>query len=289
MNIEIICVGNELLAGITHNTNAQWLCKKITGMGATVNRVTVVADRLQEISLIVREALQRKPAMIIVTGGLGATYDDLTLQGVALSLHRKLVLDPTAVEMLKKSYSRRLLQYRLDKTRLKMARIPDGSTPIQNPVGSAPAVSIEVKVEVAAKSKLGKKTAPAPSTTIFCLPGVPSEMQAIFQENIAPRIRKKVGSFFFNEVIYEVAGITESMIAPALLDTVRSNSKKAIYIKTHPAGFRGPTPRIRVQIVSKGKYKEKVRRRLDLVSKNILNEIKSLGGKIMVAGQTEWD
>jgi molybdopterin-biosynthesis enzyme MoeA-like protein len=168
-----------------------------------------------------------------------------------------------------------------------MARIPEGSTPIQNPVGSAPAVSIEVAAK--SKSKLGKKTASAPSTAVFCLPGVPSEMQAIFLENIAPRIKKKVGSFFFNEVIYEVAGITESMIAPALLDIVRSNPKKAIYIKTHPAGFRGPIPRIRVQIVSKGKYKEKVQRRLDLVSKNILNEIKSLGGKIIVAGQTEQD
>jgi molybdopterin-biosynthesis enzyme MoeA-like protein len=114
-------------------------------------------------------------------------------------------------------------------------------------------------------------------------------MQAIFLENIVPRIKKKVGSFFFNEAVYEVAGITESMIAPALLDIVRSNPKKAIYIKTHPAGFRGPIPRIRVQIVSKGKYKEKVQRRLDLVSKNILNEIKSLGGKIIVAGQTEQD
>src|SRR5262245_28954179 len=161
MIVEILCVGNELLAGITLNTNAHWLAGQIACVGGTISRVTVVRDELDEISTAVNESLERKPGILLMTGGLGATYDDLTLEGVAGALNKKIILDERAVRMIAKSYAFRKLHYELTKERLKMARIPEGSIPIQNFVGSAPAVMVQ-----------------AGRTKIFCLQGVPSEMKA---------------------------------------------------------------------------------------------------------------
>src|SRR4051794_1277009 len=140
MILEVLCIGTELLSGITLNTNAYWLCSEITTVGGIVTRVTVVNDDLSEISSAVKESLARKPNILITTGGLGATYDDMTLEGVATAFRKKVVLDSRAIEMLKKSYARRKLRYELTESRLKMATIPEGSTPIQNPIGSAPAI-----------------------------------------------------------------------------------------------------------------------------------------------------
>ena len=141
---EILCIGNELLSGRTVNTNAQWVSQKITEAGGCVIRITIVRDDVDEIAFAVKESLARKPSWLIISGGLGPTYDDKTLQGVGMSLGVEIALDKRAVEMLRKSYSRDLVNYdELNEIRLKMAKIPIGSIPIQNPVGTAPAVLVE--------------------------------------------------------------------------------------------------------------------------------------------------
>src|ERR687884_142723 len=142
ITLEILCIGNEILAGTIVNTNAYWLSKMITQAGGFVKRVTVAEDDVNEISLVIKESLIRKPNWLIICGGLGPTYDDKTFEGVALALHVDLALDKVAIEMLKKSYSRYSFNHTLDGTRLKMARIPKGSIPIQNPIGTAPSILI---------------------------------------------------------------------------------------------------------------------------------------------------
>jgi molybdenum cofactor synthesis domain-containing protein len=262
MIIEILCVGNELLSGITLNTNAYWLCAQVARVGGTVSRVTVVRDELAAISSAVREALARRPAILVTTGGLGATYDDMTLEGVAAALGRRVAVDARAVQMLKDSYRRRGLPYRLTKARLKMATIPEGSESIANPIGSAPSVFIDFK-----------------KTKIFCVPGVPGEMKAIFKECILPLVKEGVGTFVAREANYMVAGVSEAMIAPMLEKIVGENPGHAVYLKTHPRGYlKKTTPRIRVQIICKGSDKNEVRGRLDRISAQILGEVKRLGG-----------
>jgi nicotinamide-nucleotide amidase len=264
MIVEILCVGNELLSGITLNTNAHWLAGQVAATGGTVTRVTVVRDDLGEISAAVKESLGRKPDILVMTGGLGATYDDLTLEGVALALGKKIILDGRAVEMIRKSYAARKLNYELTEARLKMAKIPEGSTPIQNLVGSAPAVMEQ-----------------AGGTKIFCLQGVPSEMKAIFEEHVLPLVKKGVGRFIAQEINYDVRGITEAMMAPALAKIVRSHPKDAIYLKTHPRGYyRKKTPQIRVQLISRGNDEKEVKKRLDAIAKVIEKEVARLGGGI---------
>jgi molybdenum cofactor synthesis domain-containing protein len=253
MIVEILCIGTELLSGITLNTNAYWLCSEITNVGGVVRRVTVVHDDLNEISSAAREALARKPNILITTGGLGATYDDITLEALATAFGKKVVLDSRAVEMLKKSYARHKLHYELTESRLKMATIPEGSTPIQNPIGSAPAI-----------------TEQAGGISIFCLPGVPSEMKAIFEEHILPRIKKSIGKFVAEELNYNTRGLTEAMIAPVL-----------IYLKTHPRGYyRKKTPQIKIQMISRGDNEKEVKNRLAAISKVIEKEVVKRGGII---------
>jgi molybdenum cofactor synthesis domain-containing protein len=263
MIVEILCVGNELLSGSTVNTNAQWLAAQIAKAGAIVSRVTTIRDDLAEISSAVKESLARNPDTLITTGGLGATYDDMTLEGVAKALGKGMKIDDRAVEMLKKSYTRRSDKYELNKVRLKMATLPEGSTPIQNPVGSAPAV----------RDRHG-------DTLIFCLQGVPPEMQAIFSEHVLPIIKETVGQFVSQEINYNVRNITEAMIAPALLKIVKSNPKHAVYVKTHPQGYDGDVPQIRVQLTSRGSDEKEVKKTLDAISSEIRREVAELGGTI---------
>jgi len=264
MIVEILCIGNELLSGMTLNTNAHWLCNKIANVGGIVRRVTVVRDEISEISSAIRESLARNPGILITTGGLGATYDDMTLEGVATVLGKKVVLDNTAVKMLKKSYAMRKLHYELTESRLKMATIPEGSTPIQNPIGSAPAIMEQ-----------------AGDTVIFCLPGVPSEMKAIFEEHILPLIKSRVGNFIAEEINYNIRGLSEAMIAPVLIEIVKSHPKNTIYLKTHPRGYyKKKTPQIRIQLISRGDNEKEVKKRLAAIAKVIEKEIVKLGGMI---------
>jgi nicotinamide-nucleotide amidase len=264
MIVEILCMGNELLSGITLNTNAYWLCSEITNVGGVVTRVTVVRDDLSEISSAARESLARKPNILITTGGLGATYDDMTLEGLAAALDKKVVLDSRAVEMLKKSYARHKLHYEITESQLKMAIIPEGCTPIQNSVGSAPAIMEQVC-----------------DILIFCLPGVPSEMKAIFEEYILPRIKESIGKFVTEELNYNTRGLTEAMIAPVLIEIVKSHPKNMIYLKTHPRGYyRKKTPQLKIQMISRGNNEAEVKNRLAAISKVIEKEILKRGGMI---------
>lgn len=263
MIVEILCVGSELLSGITLNTNAHWLCAQIANAGGVVSRVTVVRDDLAAISSAVRESLARKPAILITTGGLGATYDDMTLEGVAGALRVKTAIDGRAVAMLRKSYARRNLPYKINKVRLKMATIPAGATPLENPVGSAPSVAICTGTKI-----------------LFCVPGVPSEMKAVFKKHILPLVKKGVGAFVSKELNYMIAGISEAMIASALLEIVKANPAHAIYLKTHPRGYKKTTPRIRVQLVCKGSDADDVKKRLGKISRQLQKKIAKLGGKI---------
>jgi len=83
VKIELVCIGNELLIGKTVNTNAHWLAERCTALGASVQRITVISDDLDEIAGALNESLGRKPSFIITTGGLGPTFDDKTLRGVS--------------------------------------------------------------------------------------------------------------------------------------------------------------------------------------------------------------
>jgi len=223
--MEIICVGNELLIGKTLNTNAHWLAKRATSLGVTVKRITVIGDEINEISATVREALRRKPRFIITTGGLGPTFDDKTLEGIAKGLKRKLKINEKALEMVKQKYAARLKEGKMEKieltpARLKMATLPEETEPLHNPVGTAPGMIVEVN-----------------GTFIVALPGVPPEMEAIFDESLSNTIKKEAGKSAFFETSIYAEHIMESNLAPLIDQVMHDNPyvyvKSHVYTKTH--------------------------------------------------------
>jgi molybdenum cofactor synthesis domain-containing protein len=286
LTFEILCIGNEILYGTIVNTNAHWLSKMITQAGGSVKRVTVAKDDVNEISSVIKESLAREPSWIIICGGLGPTYDDKTLEGLAVALHVDLILDNAAIEMMKESYSRYSSKHKLDETRLKMARIPKGSIPIQNPVGSAPSILIATykkdnRIIISSFSSSSGTVAIA-DTMIVCLPGVPEEMKAIFLESILPKMKKMIGDFHFIETTHEITGVSEAMLAPTISMIVQSNPADLVYLKTHPLTFTNDSnkPKLRVQIVSKGRDRHEVQSRYNNIFNTIIDEIHRLNGKV---------
>jgi nicotinamide-nucleotide amidase len=265
LDVEIVCVGNELLIGKTLNTNAHWLAKRITSLGLNVKRVTVVGDNLGDISAAIKEAVQRKPCFIITTGGLGPTFDDMTLEGVAKGLGRGLEDNTEALDMVKKRYQQYVAEGRVEKFeltphRVKMAKLPEGATPLPNPVGTAPGVLVEEG-----------------DVRLVMLPGVPSEMMAIFDESVAPMLRKLSGDLTFFEASLDVRKMPESQLAPLIDDVMRDNPY--VYIKSHPQASE-KVPHLEIHLSTTSNDSKTARQRIGRVIIQISEMIQEKGGTV---------
>ena len=257
---------------MVQNTNSEWLSKKITGIGGVISRITTVGDDVREISSAICECLEREIDCLIISGGLGPTPDDKTLEGISFALGSKLELSEKAIEMIRKSYERLSVEYQLNEVRLKMAMIPKGSMPIQNTVGIAPAVLIEVKSRYRS------------SIRIFCLPGVPLELKKIFLDFVIPILKKHTSTrFHVIKTTSEIVGVGESLLTPILLKIKNSNlPQSSIYVKTHPKGYTSDhKPKLIIQIVSKGQDRKKVRARYQETFNLLMDEINRLNGKVV--------
>ena len=193
-SIELLCFGNELLIGKVVNTNASFLAQELTKVGAKVTRILVMGDDLSDLAVGFQEALARSPDYLITSGGLGPTFDDKTLEGLAKALELPLEENSDALEMVREAYA--FLGEDLNPARKKMAILPKNAIPIRNTVGTAPAVQITPK---------------GSPTTIYCLPGVPRELKAIFLEKILPEIAKAGSKYFQESFIW--SGVGESSLA----------------------------------------------------------------------------
>jgi nicotinamide-nucleotide amidase len=263
--MEIICVGNELLIGKTLNTNAHWLSKQVSSLGVTVKRITVVPDIVVEISNVIHEALKRKPHFIITTGGLGPTFDDKTLEGIAKALNRKLEINRKALELVKEKYVEYARKEQLSTIieltppRVKMATLPEKAEPISNPIGTAPGVRVDLQ-----------------GTLLFALPGVPTEMESIFTETIAPMLKQVVGNSVFCERSLFVDNMMESRLAP-IIDKVMSENE-GVYIKSHPLGVENK-PHIEIHLTITAKDEEEPSKKLLKAARQLSSLIEENGGK----------
>ncbi len=159
MRVALVTVGDELLAGDTVNTNAAWLGERVTERGATVERVTVVPDLIADIARVVNEYRAEYDA-VVVTGGLGPTHDDVTMDGVAAAFGRELARSEEALAWLESEGG-----YTRDDLADGTADIPAGAEMLPNHEGVAPGCALE---------------------QVYVLPGVPAEMKAMF-ETVADR------------------------------------------------------------------------------------------------------
>ncbi len=169
MNAEVIVTGDEIVTGQILDTNSQWLSIRLQLLGIRVLYHTAVGDELVSIADVVRIALERAD-VIITTGGLGPTQDDLTREAVAEAIGKPLREDPATIKHLQALFARRNRPF--TEAHRKQALFPEGSRPIPNPRGTAPGIFVEVP---------RPNKAPA---YIFCLPGVPAEMREMWQTTV---------------------------------------------------------------------------------------------------------
>jgi len=263
--VEIVCIGTELLIGKTLNTNAQWLAKRVTSLGLSVRRITNIGDDINEMSSALREAIQRDPRFLITTGGLGPTFDDKTLEGLAKALECKLEIKNEALKMVEEKYRKYAEEGRMEKAeltppRVKMARLPQGAKPLFNPVGTAPGVVMERE-----------------GATIVALPGVPSEMKAIFEESVLPLLRQAAGDATFFETSMEATGVMESVVAPLIDEVMHDNPY--VYVKSHPKGSE-KVPRIEFHLSTTARESGVARTRVSRALVQLSELLQGKGGKV---------
>lgn len=235
--VEIIVIGNEILIGEIQDTNTSWLCREMNMLGGRVSRVTVLRDELEVIASEIQEALKRGADVIFTSGGLGPTADDLTLAAVAKGVGVDLKLHQQALSMVENSYDEFfargiIAQGGLNPAREKMAWFPDGASPLENPVGTAPGVLL--------RSELA---------SVISLPGVPSELKGIFNGSLQPFLRATFSGGISVMCTITVQCNDESIMEPVLSSVVNSHPK--VYIKSL-ARTLGETPELDICLSAVG-------------------------------------
>ncbi len=197
-NIEIITIGTEVLTGQTIDTNSAWIGEKIQMAGLNIFRKTSIIDNTDLIISSLKKAHEEND-IIITTGGLGLTKDDITKNAIAQWLNKKLVLHEPSVKNIQEFYKKRNRE--VNELVLKMALIIEGSVGFVNPVGASPGMMV-----------------PLPDNKVlFCLPGVPTEMKALFETYVFEHL-KSLSSRYTEHFHLHLTGLPESQASILLKD-----------------------------------------------------------------------
>jgi len=265
----IVAVGREILTGKTLDTNSHWLAGELTALGVSVRRICAVDDVLEEIAGELSHAISLGMDLVVTTGGLGPTRDDMTLKAWARVLDRELVLHPGALEMVREKY--RVLYEKgyvatpdITPEREKMARMPEGAVPLPNPVGAAPGMLLEDRDRV-----------------FVALPGVPGEMKAIFLEDVVPYLSRLLekrgeGSVLLQEIVR--SGFSDESLLWPLVRRVM-DEMEGVYLKTLATRF-GPDVDLEIRVEAWGKDEAQARDRLERAVerlKTVLEEARNAG------------
>ncbi|NLY03222.1 MAG: CinA family nicotinamide mononucleotide deamidase-related protein [Rhodopirellula sp.] len=207
MKAEILSIGDEITSGQLLDTNAQWLSRRLEEMGVRVLYHTTVGDELDAIVAAFRAAIQRCD-VILATGGLGPTADDLTREAIARAAGRDLLVREEALDHIRALFARRRRE--MPERNTVQAFFPVGSQIIPNPNGTAPGIDITIE-----------RSAGSPAR-IFALPGVPAEMIEMWNETVAPRLRLGgAGQRTVRHRKIRCFGAGESQIEAMLPDLIR--------------------------------------------------------------------
>ena len=264
--VEILVIGNEVLAGDVLDTNSHWLSQQLVAHGARVQRITVLPDVIETIAEAVSATLARQPALILTCGGLGPTADDLTLAAVALALGRPMAQDPMAYGMVRDLYERLyalgdVTTAEITPARAKMARLPAGAEPLPNTVGAAPGVLIVQG-----------------PTRIACLPGVPAEMKDIFTHALWPRLAARLSGVAYAERVVRTACWDESILAPAV-DAVAARHPH-VYVKSR-AQVYGSGEADFVTLAARAASEAEVKALLDSAEADLRQALAEVGVKVV--------
>jgi len=216
---EIICVGNEILIGDTLNTNTRYLSKSMTNLGIEVAYQVVVGDH-EERLLEAIETARRRSDVIVFTGGLGPTYDDMTKETVAKALDMTMELDEAALEDMRLFFKQR--KRTMAETNRKQAYRPSGGRMLKNENGTAPGIYIKDA-----------------ETHYILLPGPPKELMPMFEKEVAP-ILETLSTNVITSRIFQLSGIGESDLAEMIghIMDISDNPRIAPYAKLGSVNIR---------------------------------------------------
>lgn len=207
MNAEILAVGTELLMGQITNTNAQYISNRLPDVGVGVYYHSVVGDNPKRLKECLNIALDRSD-VVITTGGLGPTKDDITKETICEVLNLKLVLHEESLNIMKAFFER--LNRTMTENNVKQAYLPEGSKIIKNSNGTAPGCIVET----------GEKV-------VIMLPGPPSEMKPMFEETVIPYFRER-SNYRLESKFIRIFGIGESAMEHRLIDLIENQSNPTI-------------------------------------------------------------
>jgi nicotinamide-nucleotide amidase len=215
VNAEIVAIGSELLLGQIVDTNSAWMAQRLAEIGVNLFYKTIVGDNAGRMREIISRALERSD-VVITSGGIGPTEDDLTREIVAEVTGRKLVLDPQLLQQIEERFRKR--GFIMTPNNEKQAYIPAGSIPVENPNGTAPSFIVE-----------------EPRGMIISLPGVPFEMRWLFENRVIPYLREK---FDLREMIVsrvvKIAEVGESSVDDRIGHLIRNSTNPTVGVLAHP-------------------------------------------------------
>jgi molybdenum cofactor synthesis domain-containing protein len=219
--VELICFGNELLIGKTVNTNANWLGHQISLLGGQLRRIITIPDDMKIMIQTIIDAIDRKPAIIITTGGMGPTFDDFALEAIAKATKRDLEFNDKALEFIEERIANVKkttdIKLHLSNERKRMAMLPKGGIPLRNRAGTAPGVLVIEK-----------------GIMIFSIPGVPKEMKSIFENEIKSYFEDESDNQYLEKSL-TINHVPESELGVAI--TPIRKKYPNIYFKTHPRSY----------------------------------------------------
>ena len=196
MKAIIISIGDEITSGHTVNTNAAWMAAALETCGVTPERTLALRDDIPAIAGELRRAAA-KYSLVLVTGGLGPTHDDVTKPALTRAFHAPLARDPEVLRQVKAFF--RKIGRPMPPVNEGQADVPEGFTALSNKTGTAPGLMLERK-----------------GMTLVAMPGVPSEMRHIMERHVLPMVRKKAGGAVLLRRVLRTAGIGESSLATLL-------------------------------------------------------------------------
>lgn len=256
-NAEIVAIGSELLLGQIVDTNSAWMAQRLTALGVNLYFKSVVGDNPTRMKEVITRAMERSD-IVITSGGLGPTQDDLTREVVAEVTARKLVQSAEMLEQVEAHFRRR--GRAMTPNNIRQSYMPEGALPVENPNGTAPCFIVEDSRSI-----------------IYCLPGVPVEMKWLFENEVEPYLRKK---FRLAEVIHyrvlKVIGIGESAVDDKIGHLIANSSNPTVGVLALPG-------QVDVRIAAKAANREEAKKMIAPVEQ----EVRRLLGDAIFAADDE--
>ena len=256
-NAEIVAIGSELLLGQIVDTNSAWMAQRLTALGVNLYFKSVVGDNPGRMREVIARAVERAD-IVITSGGIGPTQDDLTREIVAEVTGRKLVQDAGMLEQVEEHFRRRGRP--MTPNNIRQSYMPEAAIPIKNPNGTAPSFVVEDSRAV-----------------IFSLPGVPVEMKWLFENEVEPYLRKK---FHLAEVIHyrvlKIVGIGESAVDDKVGHLIANSSNPTVGVLALPG-------QVDVRIAAKAANRDEAMKMIAPVE----SEVRGLLGNAIFAADEE--